>query len=52
MNEKVVANIPWSNIMRLIAKLVRYGKGGITKEEARDLGEELLLLAAELLEKH
>lgn len=52
MNDKIVSNIPWPNVMRLITKLVRYGKGGITKEEARDLGEELLMLAAELLEKH
>lgn len=51
MNDKVIANIPFGSIASLIVKLVRYGKGGISKEEARDLGEDLLMMAAGLLEK-
>lgn len=51
MNEKIIAQLPWSNIMSLISKLVRYGKGGIDKEEAADLAGDLLLLAAHLIEK-
>jgi len=50
MNEKVVAQLPWARIMALVAKLVRYAKGGIDKEEAADLAEDLLLLAAHLIE--
>jgi hypothetical protein len=50
MNEKVIAQIPWASVMALIAKLIRYSKGGIDKQEAADLAEDLLLLAAHLIE--
>lgn len=49
--QKIVANIPWSKIIALIAKLIRFGKGGIDKEEGAELAEDLLLLAADLIEK-
>lgn len=50
MNEKVIAQLPWARIMSLVAKIIRYSKGGITKEEAAELAEDLLLLAAHLIE--
>ena len=50
MNEKIIATLPWSRIMALVAKLIRYAKGGIDKQEAADLAEDLLLLAAHLIE--
>jgi len=39
------------DLLRLIFKVFKYGKGGYTKAEARDLGEDLLALAFEVLEK-
>ncbi len=50
MNEKIIATLPWPSIMGLVAKLIRYSKGGIDKQEAADLAEDLLLLAAHLIE--
>jgi hypothetical protein len=48
--EKVVTMIPWTKVMQLIAKLIKFGKGGISKDEAAELAEDLLLLAAGLIE--
>ena len=49
--EKVVAitaKIPWSDLMRLVGKLMTYSRGGINKEEATDLAKDLIKLAAEI----
>lgn len=43
-------DVPVVRIIRLIAKTLRYSKGGFTKEERRDLGLDLLMLASEVLE--
>ena len=48
--QKIVANIPWSKVMSLVAKIIKFSKGGISKEEAALLAEDLLLLAADLFE--
>ena len=48
--QKIVANIPWSKVMGLVAKIIKFSKGGISKEEAALLAEDLLLLAADLIE--
>jgi hypothetical protein len=50
MNEKIIAQIPWSKVMALVAKIIKFSKGGITKEEGALLAEDLLLLAADLIE--
>lgn len=50
MNDKVIASLPWARIASLIAKLIRYSRGGIDKQEAAALAEELLVLAAHLIE--
>ena len=50
-SDKIVASVPWSKVIVLIAKLVRYSKGGISKEEGADLAEDLLLIVADLVEK-
>jgi len=42
--------VPIGRIVRLVAKTLRYSKGGFTKDERRDLGLDLLLLAAHVLE--
>lgn len=48
MKDKV--NVPVGRIIRLVTKAVRYSKGGFTKQERRDLGLDLLELAAALLD--
>jgi hypothetical protein len=50
-SDKIVATVPWTKVVMLIAKLVRYAKGGISKEEGTDLAEDLLLIVADLVEK-
>ena len=50
MNQKIVATLPLPAIFRVVAKLIRYAKGGIDKEEAADLLQDLLLLAGHLAE--
>ena len=48
--QKIVARIPWAKVMALVAKIIKYSKGGISKDEGADLAEDLLLLAADLIE--
>ena len=43
-------HVPTSRILRLITKAMRFRKDGYTKEERRELGLDLLLLAAHVLE--
>ncbi len=45
---KVVAQLPWGDIVKLTSKLVLYARGGITKEEALELSKDLIALASEL----
>ncbi len=42
--------LPVGKIIRLVTKTIRLSKGGFTPEERRDLGLDLLLLAAHVLE--
>lgn len=48
--ERIVSQVPWSKVMALVAKLIRFSKGGISREEGALLAEDLLLLAADLIE--
>jgi len=52
MNDKLIATLPLPAILRIIGKLIRYAKGGIDKDEAADLAEDLLLIVAHLAEGH
>jgi len=36
-------------LIKLIIKTIKYSKGGLDKDERRELGEDLLLLAYEIL---
>lgn len=42
--------VPVGRIIRLVAKTLRYSKGGFSKEERRELGLDLLMLASHVLE--
>jgi len=37
-------------LVKLIIKTIKYSKGGLTKEEREELGQDLLLLAYEVLD--
>ena len=36
-------------LVKLIIKTIKYSKGGLNKEERQELGEDLLMLAYEIL---
>ncbi len=36
-------------LIKLIIKTIKYSKGGLDKDERRELGEDLLMLAYEIL---
>ena len=36
-------------LVKLIVKTIKYSKGGLNKEERQELGEDLLMLAYEVL---
>ncbi len=39
--EKILVKIPWAKVAILIATLVKSAKGGISKDEAEELLEQL-----------
>jgi len=41
INDKILVKVPWSKVALLIATLIRSAKGGITREEAEELLEQL-----------
>ena len=43
-------NVPVGRIIRLVTKAIRFSRGGFTKDERRQLGLDLLELAASLLD--
>lgn len=40
-SEKILVKVPWSKVAILIATLVKSAKGGISREEAEELLEQL-----------
>jgi len=42
--------VPVGRVIRLVTKTVRFSKGGFTKAERRELGLDLLELAAHVLD--
>lgn len=51
MNQKIIATLPISRILVLVGKLLRYARGGITKEEALDLTDDLIEIIAHIAEQ-
>lgn len=41
MNEKLIVKVPWSKVALLVSTLIKSARGGITKEEAEELLEQL-----------
>lgn len=39
--EKILVKVPWAKVAMLIVTLVKSAKGGISKEEAEELLEQL-----------
>jgi hypothetical protein len=46
--DDVLIKVPWESVIKLIVMLVKFSKGGITKEESKILISALLDLVAEL----
>ena len=51
MNEKVISTIPLAKIFKLIAHLIKFAKGGITKDEGAILLEDLAEIAGDIASK-
>lgn len=49
--EKVVSAIPVVKVFQLIAKIIKLSKGGISKEEALELLEDLALISVDVAAK-
>ena len=49
--KEVFVKLPIVKIMRLIGKLIRASKGGLSKEEALDLLEDLSSLSFDIAER-
>jgi len=49
--KEVFVKLPIEKIMRLIGKLIRSSKGGLSKEEALDLLEDLSSLSFDIAER-
>ncbi len=47
--ERIIGLAP--KLIKLIVKVIKYSKGGLTKEERQELGQDLLELAADVLEE-
>jgi hypothetical protein len=41
MNEKLIVKVPWSKVALLVSTLIKSARGGINKEEAEELLEQL-----------
>lgn len=42
--------IPLAKVLAIVGKVIRYARGGISKDEAADLVQDLLALAADIAE--
>ena len=51
MNDKVISSIPLAKIFKLIGHLIKFSKGGITKEEGAVLLEDLAEIASDVATK-
>jgi hypothetical protein len=51
MNEKIISTIPLAKIFKLIGHLIKFSKGGITKDEGAILLEDLAEIAGDIASK-
>jgi hypothetical protein len=51
MSQKIIATLPLGRILVLTGKLLRYARGGITKDEAVDLMDDLIEIIAHIAEQ-
>lgn len=51
MNDKIISTIPLPKIFKLIAHLIKFSKGGISKEEGAVLLEDLAEIAGDVAGK-
>ena len=48
MDQKIVSAVPIIKVFKLVGKLLKLSKGGLTKEESLDLLDDLAEIAADL----
>ncbi len=46
---KIVNDVPWSDVVKLTAKIVSFSRGGLTPDEAKELAKDLIDLSNKLL---
>ena len=50
--EEVIKKIPLLEVSALIIKTIKFTKGGLSKEEAKELAQDLIDLGQKLLGEH
>lgn len=50
--EEIISKIPFVELSALIIKTIKLSKGGLTKEEAKELAQDLIDLGQKLLGEH
>lgn len=48
MNTEVLIKVPWTDVVIVVSKLLKFSKGGISKSEASELISLLAVLGAQV----
>ena len=48
MNSEVLIKVPWGDVAIVVARLIKFSKGGISKDEAKELVSLLSVLGTEV----
>lgn len=48
MNTEVLVKVPWTDVVIVVSKLIRFSKGGISKDEGKELVSLLAVLGSQI----
>ena len=48
MNTEVLVKVPWTDVVIVVSKLIKFSKGGISKDEGKELVSLLTVLGAQV----
>jgi len=48
MNTEVLVKVPWTDVVIVVSKLLKFSKGGISKDEGKELVSLLTVLGAQV----
>jgi len=48
MNTEVLVKVPWTEVVLVVSKLIRFSKGGISRDEGKELVSLLAVLGAQI----